>query len=279
MSTDGGAGPAAGQSDGQGDGPVDGPAGGNAAGDGASEPATDGSDGPTSLPAVRDPAKTVVMAPGPMAAQARRRPDWLVSQLPVGMLDDNFFYRFVSIFQEQAGTYLDGIDNLPNTIDPAVAPPAMVRFLAGWLALPAINPALDEIYQRRLVLEASKLQWWRGTKQGLSGLLELFACGHVEITDSGGVFRQGQATANAPQVTVRVDSAGWLSEPEFVELVRDEVPANVSLELFVGDRRLFPAVTAGLGPALPASGEQSERPALNGDGEARPSGDEMKSVL
>jgi phage tail-like protein len=234
---------------------------------------TDGGDG--HLPAAPDPAKTVVLAPGPMASQARiRRPDWLVGQLPVGMLDDNFFYRFVSIFQEQAGTYLDGIDNLANTIDPAVAPPAMVRFMAGWLALPAINSALGDEYQRRLVIEASRLQWWRGTKKGLSGLLELFTGGPVEITDSGGVFRYGEAITRTAQVVVRVESIGWLSEADFVELVRDEVPANVDLQLFAGDRRIFPPFPVSMDQVLAASEELT----LNGNEDAPSSSSAIQEV-
>jgi phage tail-like protein len=238
----------------------------------ASPAGTESGDG--QLPAARELGQTVVLAPGPVARQAQRRPDWLVGQLPVGMLDDNFFYRFVSIFQEEAGTYLDDIDNLSNVIDPAVAPPGMVRFMAGWLALPPINPALDDKYQRRLVLEASKLQWWRGTKHGLSGLLELFTGGPVEVTDSGGVFRQGETTTKPPRVTVRVDRAGWLSEADFVELVRDEVPANVDLELFVGDRQVFPAVP----PSRAQVPVATNGAVLNGNDQTRPNANEVKEV-
>jgi phage tail-like protein len=225
------------------------------------------------LPAVYDPSNGVVHAPGPVADRpVRRRPDWLVGQLPVGMLDDNFFYRFVSIFQEEAGTYLDDIDNFPNIIDPAVAPPAMVRFMAGWLALPPINPALDETYQRRLVLQASKLQWWRGTKLGLSGLLELLTGEPVEVIDSGGVFRQGEAGPSRPQAEVRVRRVGWLSEPALVDLVLDEVPANVDIQLFVGDRRIFPT-----GPAHPAPPPAPPvEPTLKGNDDARLSGAEAR---
>lgn len=230
----------------------------------------------SSPPSVRETSKAVVLAPSPMGRERqRRRPDWLVGQLPVGMLDDSFFYRFVSIFQEEAGTYLDGIDNLPNIIDPAVAPPEMVRFMASWLALPPIKPALDVTYQRRLVLEASRLQWWRGTKQGLSGLLELFTGGRVEVTDSGAIFRRGEGTAKPAQVTVRVEQAGWLSEADLVELVRDEVPANVALMVFVRDRQVFPTVPASPLPALAVGEEQT----LNGNEDARPSGSEIVEAL
>ncbi len=188
------------------------------------------------------PSSTGIVVTGPTgqpSSATGRRADWLVNQLPVGMLDDDFFYRFVSIFQEEAGTYLDGIDNLGNIVDPAVAPPSMVRFMAGWLALPPINPSLDETYQRHLVRAASKLLRWRGTQQGLKGILELITGGAVEIADNGGVFRQGEEGIRRPEVNIRVESTGWLPEAAFLEFVRDEVPANASVALVIGEREIW----------------------------------------
>jgi len=190
-------------------------------------------------PALGTAASSVRAGPG------SRRADWLAGQLPVGMLDDDFFYRFVSMFQEEAGTYLDGVDNLEHVLSPAVAPPAMVRFLAAWLGLPPLDPSLDEVYQRRLVKAAAELRWLRGTKRGLEKLLELLTGGPVKVVDSGGVVGPGEAAERAPHVRARVESTGWLPEADFVEVVRDEVPANVSLELFVGERRLWPRLVRG----------------------------------
>ena len=170
-----------------------------------------------------------------------RRSDWLVGQLPVGMLDDSLFYRFASIFQEEAASYLDGLDNLEHVVDPALAPPGMVRFLASWLALPSLDASLDDLYQRRLVKAAAELRWWRGTRRGLMGLLELLTGGAVEVVDNGGIFGQGGALECSPRVRVRVESSGWLSDADLLEVVRDEVPANASLELFVGERQLWPS--------------------------------------
>ena len=174
------------------------------------------------------------------AQRGGRRPDWLIGQLPVGMLDNQFFYRFASIFQEQAGTYLDDLDSLAYMVDPAVAPPGMVRFLAAWLALAPIDPDVDDLHQRRVVQAAATLRWWRGTKHGLTKLLELYTRGPVEVDENGYVGRPDQNPGGPPRVVVRVTSTGWLSEPELVEMVRDEVPANASLELHVGERRIWP---------------------------------------
>ena len=182
-----------------------------------------------------------------------RRGDWLVGQLPVGMLDNDFFYRFASIFQEEATTLLDDVDNLSNVIDPAVAPLPMVRFLAGWLGLPPLAPSLDEAYQRRYVREAAEWRWWRGTKLGLTGLLDLLTGGPVEIADSGGIFRQGDVGDHAARAVIRVASTGWLSEEDFIDLVADEVPANLSTEIFVGERRIWPGAKLNLSAPDPTA--------------------------
>jgi phage tail-like protein len=203
-------------------------------------PGDDGGDG--SPPATRGPRS---MAPMPMGfPQGRRRSDWLVGQLPVGMLDSDFFLRFASIFQEQSGTYLDAIDSLPNIIDPAVAPPSMVRFLAGWLALPPLRPSMDELDQRRTVMEMAEIRRWRGTKRGLTDLLALLTGGEVDISDRSGVFRAGTGGEHLPLVTIRVNSTGWLSEHDLIEVVLDEVPAHASMELFVGERKIWPMASA-----------------------------------
>lgn len=199
----------------------------------------------------------------------RRRPDWLLNQLPMGMLDDEFFVRFISLFQEVATTLLDGVDNIPNVVDLTVAPPALVRWLGSWLAVTSIDASLPEELQRRLVRQAGRSLAWRGTRRGLESLLGALTEAPAEIEDSGGVRREvagavastageGDATAT-PQatrkVTIRVQSLGWLSEPDFVELVADELPANVAWELYLGERRLWPqpvAAALAAGAEVPA---------------------------
>ena len=81
------------------------------------------------------------------------RPRWLVDQLPVGMLEDEFFVRFVSIFQDLADTYVDAIDSVPSTMDLSVAPPDFVRWLGGWIGLDSVDPGLPLLAQRAWVRE------------------------------------------------------------------------------------------------------------------------------
>jgi phage tail-like protein len=166
---------------------------------------------------------------------APRSPQWLLDQLPVGMLDSDFFVRFVSIFQEVATSLLEDADNIDNLVDLDVAPDAMVRWLGSWIGSGAIDPSLPHQLQRRIVRSAAHTLGWRGTKRGLKLFLELASGGPADVEDGGGVWRPGEVPADTAWVTMRVQSTGWLPEADFVALVRDEVPAHTCAELFVAD--------------------------------------------
>ncbi len=58
------------------------------------------------------------------------------------------------------------------------------------------------------------------------------------------MFVEGAAPHGTPTVVVRVESTGWVPESDFVEWVRDELPANVRFGLYVGDRQLWPVPVA-----------------------------------
>ena len=169
-----------------------------------------------------------------------RRSDWLVGQLPVGMIDDGFFLRFVRLFQDLATGLLEGVDNIPNSVDVTVAPPSMVRWLGSWIGIDNIDSSLPVDLQRRIVEESAQILAWRGTRRGLVQWLELMTEGKVEVADSGGVYPAGEVGIRAAQVWIRVESTGWVPENDFVALLRDEIPANVAFEVHVRDRRLWP---------------------------------------
>lgn len=169
-----------------------------------------------------------------------RRESWLVGQLPMGMLDDDFFLRFVSMFEEEAGTVLGGVDNIPHAFDVTVAPPQMVRWLGSWIGLPPIDSSLDEPLQRRLVRTGSECLAWRGTRRGLQRFLEVTTLGPVEIVESGSVRPDNGEPSPAPSVVMRVGSTGGMSVGEFVGVVRDELPASAAFEVWVAGERVWP---------------------------------------
>jgi phage tail-like protein len=179
--------------------------------------------------------------------RARRSRQWMLDQLPVGMLDAHFFVRFLAIFQEIGDSLLANADNVDHLADVSVTPQPMVRFLGSWIGVESIDPSLDEQLQRRIVAGAARSLMWRGTASGLQRFLELISGGSAEVTDGGGVWRAGEVPEDTAWVRMRVETTGWMPEPDFVALVCDEVPAHVYAELYVGDRRVWPAEDEGAG--------------------------------
>lgn len=169
-----------------------------------------------------------------------RRDDWLIWQLPVGMTEDDFFVRFVTIFQKMADTVLDQVDNLPYMFDPNVAPDDMVRQMGAWIGVDWIDSSLDDRLQRQIVLGYAELIRWRGTKKGLRMLLKLLTGGPAEVQDSGGVFAKEEAPGGAPHVRLDVTRTGWNNVDDLIRIVRAELPAMVTFDLWVGPDQVWP---------------------------------------
>ena len=175
----------------------------------------------------------------PGVRKAARSPVWLIEQLPNGLLDSDFFVRFVSIFQQLADTLVGNADNVENLIDVKVAPDAMVRWLGSWIGVENIDAALPDELQRRIVESCADTLVLRGTARGLKRFLELISGGQATVEDGGGVWREGEAPTDTAWVRMQVESTGWMPEADFAALVRDEVPAHVHAELRVGDRLIW----------------------------------------
>lgn len=168
-----------------------------------------------------------------------RSPQWLVNQLPVGMLQSDFFVRFVSLFQELAGPLMEGADQVDQIADATVTPLPMVGHLGSWIGVDTIDASLPEELQRLILRSSSRALSHRGTIRGLRGYLEMLSGAEAEVTDGGGVWIEGGAPADYAWVRMKVQGTGHLSEDEFVALVRDEVPAHVRAELWVAGRRVL----------------------------------------
>lgn len=169
-----------------------------------------------------------------------RRDDWLLHQLPVGMAEDDFLYRFVSIFQNVADTVVHQIDTLPHMFDPTVAPEPMVQTMALWLGVDWLDSSIDDRLQREIVMQYAELIQWRGTKRGLCQLLELLSGASATVRDSGGVFAEGESPAAPAHVRLDVESAGWNSVTDLIRIIRDELPATVTFDLWVGGEHVWP---------------------------------------
>jgi phage tail-like protein len=177
-----------------------------------------------------------------------RRDDWLTHQLPVGMLDDQFMHGFLEIFQTVSDTVLSQIDSLPHAFDTAVAPPDMVRLMGAWLGIDWIDPSLSIERQRAIVRKYADNLGMRGTKVGLTNILEVVTEGAaVTIDDNGGVFdamgiEDEVPVFERPHVTIEIESrGGWATYDDLLRLVSQELPASVTFELTVAGHELWPS--------------------------------------
>jgi len=160
-------------------------------------------------------------------------PGWLVGQLPVGMRDDDLLVRFVTIFERVATTLRAGADGIEHAADISVAPPGMLRFLGSWLGRDLVAPEQPIEQARALVAALGAALPLRGTAWALETLLSAVAGVPVRVEEGGGVFRAGQAPPAPRMVRVVTTSTGHLRRHEFADLVRDEVPAHLQVEVVV----------------------------------------------
>jgi phage tail-like protein len=170
-----------------------------------------------------------------------RPDDWVVRQLPMGMTEDDFFVRFVSIFQHMSNTVFEQIDTLPSLFDTAVAPDALVRAVGSWVGLDWVDPSFDDRVQRVLVRGYSAGLQWRGTRRGLTDLLTMITGEPPIIQDSGGVYYE-EAPDRPPHVRIVVANSGPATSRDLLRIIREELPASVTFELEIDGQRVHPLV-------------------------------------
>ncbi len=165
----------------------------------------------------------------------------LADQLPACLAEDPFLEKFLGILDEVAQTVELQVGGLEHVVDIAVAPDQMVQWLGRfWLDVYLLDPSMPVERRRRWVREMAHLLWWRGTKEGLTGLLEHATGQRVEVIDSGGVYGPGRAPQNSRHVHIWVEDDGWTTDEHLLAVVHREVPADVTFELQVGDRLVWP---------------------------------------
>lgn len=169
----------------------------------------------------------------------RRGDDWLVRQLPVQMLSQDFFVRFVSIFQELGSTLLDDADGVEHVADLSVTPEDSIAWLGSWIGVDSLDNSMPPELRRRIVGTAARTLAQRGTVSGLRSFLVLLSGGPAEVREGGGVWRAGDVPEDTAWVVMTVEDTGSLERDAFVDMVKDEVPAHVRAELYVGSDRVW----------------------------------------
>lgn len=160
---------------------------------------------------------------------------WLTRQLPGALQRERVVTAFVGSGEEIADTIRFQLDALDAQLDPELASPRMLAYLAGWLGF-AADASDDEAMLRRLVGRLGMIMRSRGTAWALGELLELLTGAPVRVVDPGGVFGPG-STVPPHESTVRIEVAqfGPLGAERLTAIARAELPVGLLLEIAQSD--------------------------------------------
>jgi phage tail-like protein len=147
--------------------------------------------------------------------------------------------RFTEAFDELLAPVFSCLDNFHAYLDPELAPPDFLVWLAGW-----VGADLDETWpsarQREHVLRAVELYRRRGTVRGLVDAVSVYTGGEAEVVDSGGIAWSTSPETTLPganearaTVRVRVDDPDSLDRARVEAILAVAKPAHVVAELEV----------------------------------------------
>lgn len=155
-------------------------------------------------------------------------------RLPAVYLDDEFTQRFTAALDEILAPVFATVDCFSGYLDPDLAPPDFVDWLAGWVALD-LDDRWDYRQRREMLGHAVRMHRWRGTRRGLETQVRMLTGGEVEVTDSGGCVASEGANAPLPggspawvRVRVRVRDPNTVDQRRLHAAVVQAVPAHVA---------------------------------------------------
>jgi phage tail-like protein len=160
-------------------------------------------------------------------------------RLPGVYLDDEFTTRLTGAFDALLAPAMVTLDCLAAYLDPWLAPPDFVDWLAGWVAF-AVDEGWSVAQRRELVANAVALHRWRGTRRGLVAHVRLLTGGEVEVADSGrcgwSELAGGPVPGDGPPrvaVEVRVADPATVDHRRLYAAVVEMVPAHVRVSVQV----------------------------------------------
>jgi phage tail-like protein len=155
-------------------------------------------------------------------------PSKYLEQLPIIFHDSDLFRRMLLIFENIWEQMEQRQDFVEMYFDPRTCPASFLPWLASWFDV-TIDPHWPEARIRALLLELIQLYRWRGTKYGLTRMLEVCAGVTPEISIS-------PSSPFVLKISVRLPKDGGAQsvDEEFIEeLVRAHKPAHVGYVLEV----------------------------------------------
>jgi phage tail-like protein len=159
-----------------------------------------------------------------------------------GELRPSMAERLTGAFDELLAPVLSCLDNFDAYLDPALAPPDFLNWLASWVGV-----ELDENWplsrQREHVLRAAELYRRRGTARGIADAVAVFTGADAEVIDSGGIVWSTSPQTELPgtdearaTVRLRVGDPGDVDRSRVEAIIASAKPAHVVAELEVHSR-------------------------------------------
>jgi phage tail-like protein len=164
--------------------------------------------------------------------------------LPSLYLDDELAQQLCAGLDQVLAAAVGSLDSIEAYVDPALAPPDFLVWLAGWVGL-MVDETWPEEQQRRFVTEAVELYRWRGTARGLAGLVRIYVGVEPDIVETGaaswssapGGAVPGRTSRVNPAllVRVRVPDPGAVDQRRLTAIVAAATPAHVPYKIEVGN--------------------------------------------
>ena len=117
--------------------------------------------------------------PAPLPVDDRSK---YLRHLPSIYGSSDFLARMLLIFEAVWEPLEQRQEHIAMYFDPATCPSRMLAWLAQWMNL-ELDPHWPERRRRELLREAMQLYWWRGTRYGLTRMLEVCTGQPVQITE------------------------------------------------------------------------------------------------
>ncbi|MGM0576306.1 MAG: phage tail protein [Myxococcota bacterium] len=241
----------------------------------------------------------------------------LVSYLPQVFQQEStdaaaFLRGFLYIVQHGFDSVSSRLEQIHELFDPRTSDPEFLPWLASWLAI-TLSPDWDDLQRRRMLLAATRLFPYRGTKRAIEEFVHIYTGANVTIEENtwpfsgfriGAGSTVGDDAVILPPMNlahcfvVRLDRpASEVPEDEIIkihQIIQAQKPAHTSYYLAfrdeeeAGEMGVFMTVGGGIGVGMdvgaPGSGpeaetsEAGEAPEAEAEGAAKESSPKKKKT-
>ena len=166
------------------------------------------------------PARPVYQMPLPSGAVSS-----YLDFLPVIFQDGNFLGRFLMIFQSIWEPLEYRQDHMDMYFDARTCPAPFLSWLADWMGV-SVGQEMEEGRLRGLIGEAVELYRWRGTRYGLTRLIEV-------CTGVTPVIAEAPSNPAVLHIRVTIPPESNLDRDSIERLIREHKPAHTAYQLEV----------------------------------------------